>query len=97
MASLTHDGCFALSVSAAQQSESAFCIHIPPLFWISFPLSSGFPGGSEVPAVWETILGQDDPLEEGMTTLSGILAWGILWTEEPGEQQSMGSQRVRHD
>ena len=25
------------------------------------------------------------------------LAWKIPWTEEPGELQSMGSQRVRHD
>ena len=25
------------------------------------------------------------------------LAWEILWTEEPGMLQSMGSQRVRHD
>ena len=29
-------------------------------------------------------LGQEDPLEEGMTTHSGILAWGIPWTEEIG-------------
>ena len=28
---------------------------------------------------------------------SSILAQEILWTEEPGELQSMGSQRVRHD
>ena len=26
-----------------------------------------------------------------------ILAWRILWTEEPGGLQSMGSQRVGHD
>ena len=38
-----------------------------------------------------------DPLEEGMATHSGILAWGIPWTEEPGGLQSMGSQRARHD
>ena len=30
-------------------------------------------------------LGQEDPLEKGMTTYSNILAWGIPWTEEPGE------------
>ena len=40
-------------------------------------------------------LGQEDSLEEGMTPHSNILAWRILWTEEPGMQQSMGSQRVR--
>jgi len=36
-------------------------------------------------------------LEKAMATLSSILAWEIPWTEEPGELQSMGSQRVRHD
>ena len=29
-------------------------------------------------------LGQEDPLEEEMATHSGILAWRIPWTEEPG-------------
>ena len=29
--------------------------------------------------------------------LSSILAWRILWTEEPGGLQSTGSQRVGHD
>ena len=42
-------------------------------------------------------LGQEDPLEEEMATLSSILAWRIPWTEEPGGPQSMGSRRVRHD
>ena len=32
-----------------------------------------------------------------MTTHSSILAWKVLWTEKPGELQSMGSQRVRQD
>ena len=29
-------------------------------------------------------LGREDPLEEGMTTHSSILAWRIPWTGEPG-------------
>ena len=29
-------------------------------------------------------LGQEDPLEEEMATHSSILAWEIIWTEEPG-------------
>ena len=41
--------------------------------------------------VWE------DPLEKEMATYSSILAWIILWTEEPGRLQSMGSQKVEHD
>ena len=45
--------------------------------------------------VWS--LGLEDPLEEGMATHSSILAWRVIWTEEPGGLQSMGSRRVRHD
>ena len=41
-------------------------------------------------------MGQEEPLEKEMATHSGILAWRITWTEEPGELQSMGSQRVGH-
>ena len=36
------------------------------------------------------------PLEKGMATHSSILAWEILWKEEPGILQYMGSQRVGH-
>ena len=42
-------------------------------------------------------LGQEDPLEEEMTTHSSILAWRILWTEDPGRLQFMGSQRVGYN
>ena len=52
------------------------------------------------PAMWETwvqSLGQEDPLEKEMATLSSILAWEIPWTEEPGRLQSMVLQRVRQD
>ena len=44
-----------------------------------------------------SIIGQEDPLEKEMETHSSILAWRILWTEEPGRLQSIGLQRVRHD
>ena len=47
--------------------------------------------------MWVQSLGQEDPLEEEMTTHSSIIAWRIPWTEEAGGLQSMGSQRVRHD
>ena len=36
-------------------------------------------------------------LEEEMAPHSSVLAWRILWTEEPGGLQSMGLQRVVHD
>ena len=42
-------------------------------------------------------LGQKDPLDKGMAVHSSILAWRILWTEEPGKLQSMGLQKVSHD
>ena len=32
-----------------------------------------------------------------MATHSGVLAWRIPWTEEPGGLPSMGSHRVGHD
>ena len=60
----------------------------------------GFPNGSVVknlPVVQEMrvqSLGWEDPLEEEMATHSGILAWKIQWTEEPGRLQSMGLQKV---
>ena len=53
-----------------------------------------------LPAMKETqvpSLGQEDPLEKGMTTHSSILVWRISWTEEPGRLQFMGSQRIRHN
>ena len=53
----------------------------------------------DLPTMQETgvqSLGWEDPLEKGMVTHPSILAWRIPWTEEPGKQQSMGSQRVGH-
>ena len=46
---------------------------------------------------WVRSLGQEDRLEKAIATHSSIFAWRILWTEEPGKLQSMGSQRVRHN
>ena len=37
------------------------------------------------------------PLEKGMASHSGTLAWEIPWTVEPGGLQSTGSERIRHD
>ena len=42
-------------------------------------------------------LGREDPLEKEMATHSSILAWEILWREEPGGLQFVGLQRVKHD
>ena len=53
-----------------------------------------------LPAMQETqvrSLGWEDSLEKEMAIHSTILAWKIPWMEEPGELQSMGSQRIGHD
>ena len=52
-----------------------------------------------LPAVWETwvrSLAWEDPLEEGMQPTPVFLLGESSWTEEPGGQQSVGSQRVGH-
>ena len=38
--------------------------------------------------IWVQVLGGEDPLEKEMATHSGILAWRIPWTEEPGYYSS---------
>ena len=42
------------------------------------------------------ILGQENPLEEGVAVHSSILACRIPWTEDPGGLQPMGLQRAGH-
>ena len=44
-----------------------------------------------------SIPGSGRSLEEEMAACSNILAWKIPWTEEPGELQAMGLQRVALD
>ena len=49
-----------------------------------------------LPATQETqvqSLHWEDPLEKGMATHSGILAWRIPWTEEPGGLRVRGLQK----
>ena len=61
------------------------------------------PGGSAVkitPVIQEMqvqSLGREGLLEKGMATHFSILAWEILWTEEPSRLQSTGSQRLRQE
>ena len=53
-----------------------------------------------LPAMWETqvqSLGQGNPLDEGIVTHSSILAWKILWAQEPVRLQSIGPQRIGCD
>ena len=48
----------------------------------------------ETQKTWVQSLGQEDTLQEGMATHSSIIAWRILWIEEPDGLQSTGLQRV---
>ena len=64
------------------------------IFFLEAQMVKNFPALQET-QVWS--LGQEDPLEEGTTTHSSILAWRILWIEESGGFQFTGSQRVRHE
>ena len=65
----------------------------------------GFPSDTaekNLPAMQEMketrvqFLGLEDTDEEEMATHSSILAWTILWTEEPGGLQYKGMQRAGH-
>ena len=47
------------------------------------------PATQETQEMWVQFLGWEDPLEEGLATHCGILAWEIPWTEKPGGQQSI--------
>ena len=58
--------------------------HSSPSFPPSGP-SSGLPPISAQGLV-------EDSLEKGMTAHSSVLAWRILWAEDPGEPYSMVSQ-----
>ena len=48
------------------------------------------PEVQETQEMWVRSLGQEESLEKGMATHSSLLAWKILWTEEPGGLWSMG-------
>ena len=45
----------------------------------------------EMQLIWLLwLLGQEDPLEEGIAPHFSVLVWEISWAEEPGRLQSMG-------
>ena len=47
----------------------------------------------DINSIWEIV----SRGEKEMATHSSILAWRILWTEEPGGLLSIGSHRVGYD
>ena len=65
------------------------------------PPSMGFSrqeywSGVPLQEAWVQSLGQEDSLQEGMTTHSSLLAWEIPWTEETSGLQ-WGRKRVRYN
>ena len=76
-------------------SDAAKNVHVQASEWA--PSRIGFPGGSdgkESAAMQETQVRSLGWEEEEMATHSSILAWRILWIEEPDVLLSMGSHRV---
>ena len=57
--------------------------HAVPFLWASL-VAKKVKNLPTMQETWVQSLGQEDPLEKGMATHSSILAWRILWTEEPG-------------
>ena len=51
----------------------------------------------ETQETWVQFLGWEDPLEEGMATHSGILAWRIPIDRGAWQATVQGSQRLGHD
>jgi len=89
--------------SASTREGTNFCNLIVKVTFIFDLLIRNFPVAQMVknlPVMQETrvrSLGWEVPLEKGMPTHSGTLAWKIPWMEERGRLQSMGLLRVRHD
>ena len=78
------------------------------LLWLLIFLYCGLPRWRQVvknlPASAEDIIRDVDLIPGsgkspggGTGTHSSILAWRILWSEEPGRLRSIGFQRVGHD
>ena len=95
----------ACSVSARKSSQSLvvaplyynilwqnpiFCFFLPNQYETAFQVAQWQRICLPVQEMWVRSLVWEDPLEEEMATHSSILAWRILWTEEPGGLQSMG-------
>ena len=60
----------------------------------NLPDNAGDPGS--IPFLSPGDPSRKDPLEKEMAPHSSILTREISWTEKPGRQQSLRSQRVRH-
>ena len=60
--------------------------------WVKNPPAIRETQETQVPS-----LGREDPLEKEKATQSSILAWKILWTEEPSRLHGQWGHRVGHN
>ena len=96
-----------LHKSSYTPNASIFKHNLDGILNLGTSRGQGFPGGTAVKNLpanagdtgdvgW--IPGLENPLEQEMATHCGILIWEIPRAEEePGQLQSMGSQRVGHN
>ena len=64
---------------------------------LGFPVAQLVKNLPTMQETWVWSLGWEDPLEEGMETLSRILGWRIPMNRGARRATVLGSQRVRHD
>ena len=66
----------------SKQAGHTLSIKVQNYKWLL--ITSDGKESSVMPETWVQSLGGEDSLEKGMANHSGILAWEIPWTEEPG-------------
>ena len=76
--------------SISDFSTSAFYLLLKSMF--NYLMAQTVKNLPTMQETWVQSLGGEDPLEEEMAVHSSILAWRLLWTEEPGGLQSLGLQ-----
>ena len=69
---------------------SNYFAHGEIFIWVDWDLAQTIKNLPATQETWVHALGREDPLEKGMATHPSFLAWGILWTEEPGGLNPQG-------
>ena len=90
-------GTFTLDFLVSRTVKNSFLFLKQPSVFTGSLVAKNLPANAGTQEIKSLIPCLEDLLEEEMATHSSILAWRILWTEETGKLQSMGSQRVGHD
>ena len=87
------------NISITPHNYHFFSFFFVRIVTIYFNFPSGSDGKASVYSVRDpgSSPGWEDPLEKEMAVHSRTIAWKMLWTEEPGRLQSMGTQRVIHN